>query len=395
MFIRKLLLLTVAQWLFFQALYCQKLFRVQIQLPDVDYKKIGVFYNNGKQQKKIFADNQDGKLVISDTLFFRYAAVYFTYPASTGKNLFHIQSFWVDSTPADIHFLNDTSSMENPLQTYKLTNAYDMREMGGAQFEKFIAKERDDFDDLINKYTISHIYAVDSLRNLLSGKAHALFLKKLQYVKQNPASYYSLWLFGHEIINYTRYSADSFLLIYNTIFPDSLKHTAEGRYYGQLLSSRVAVKKGRELLPFSAKEIGGKWVNLESYRGKKMILLDFWASWCEPCIKQIPDIETIAHKYAGDKLEIISVSLDRTPEAFINGVKQYKPVGLQVLDTQGIASNYGVLTIPRMLLLNKEGMVIYDSDIDDKEADHKHLRALDMILSNNLKPNEAEEKKSR
>lgn len=109
----------------------------------------------------------------------------------------------------------------------------------------------------------------------------------------------------------------------------------------------------------------GKTLKLSSLRGK-MVLIDFWASWCGPCRKESPNVVEAYQKYhqkefkAAKGFEVFSVSLDRDQEAWSQAIIADKLVWkYHVLDAQGIAAaNYQVATIPNAFLLDGNGVIV-------------------------------------
>ena len=109
----------------------------------------------------------------------------------------------------------------------------------------------------------------------------------------------------------------------------------------------------------------GKTLKLSSLRGK-MVLVDFWASWCGPCRKESPNVVEAYHKYhqkefkSGKGFEVFSVSLDRDQEAWKQAISVDKLIWKNhVLDVEGLASaNYQVATIPNAFLLDGNGVVV-------------------------------------
>jgi peroxiredoxin len=100
-------------------------------------------------------------------------------------------------------------------------------------------------------------------------------------------------------------------------------------------------------------------IKLSSYRGK-VVLLDFWATWCRPCLMEIPHFKELRDEFGADKFEIIGVSTDHKGLAvlvpFLNSWKLNYPVGL---DTGTISTAYGgIRSLPTTFLLDKNGRVI-------------------------------------
>lgn len=102
-------------------------------------------------------------------------------------------------------------------------------------------------------------------------------------------------------------------------------------------------------------------VQLSSLRGK-IVLVDFWASWCGPCRQENPNVVNLYNQYHDKGFEIIGVSLDRTKEDWIKGIKDDNLSWIHVSDLQywqnSAARLYGVNSIPQSYLLDKDGVII-------------------------------------
>ena len=94
----------------------------------------------------------------------------------------------------------------------------------------------------------------------------------------------------------------------------------------------------------------------------KVVLIDFWASWCGPCRKSNPDLVKIYDKYQSRNFEIYGVSLDKSTMAWKQAIKADKINWVQVNDTgspneQGIA-DWQIMYIPTSFLLDKKGKIV-------------------------------------
>ena len=118
-----------------------------------------------------------------------------------------------------------------------------------------------------------------------------------------------------------------------------------------------------EILPdfLSAVDLEGKPISLADYRGK-IVLLDFWATWCVPCIAAIPDIEAIYEKYHDKGFEIIGISHDLDEAALRRFIAENPLPWRQIFDGKRLAGplaqRYSIRSLPRMFLLDREGKVI-------------------------------------
>jgi len=122
----------------------------------------------------------------------------------------------------------------------------------------------------------------------------------------------------------------------------------------------------------------GKPLALSSFRGK-VVLVDFWASWCGPCRKENPNVVAMYKKFHNKGFEIYGVSLDEDEDKWLNAIKADGLIWNHASDLKGwknqAARLYGVEAIPFTLLLDKEGKII-DKGLRGKELEEKIQQAL-------------------
>ncbi len=125
---------------------------------------------------------------------------------------------------------------------------------------------------------------------------------------------------------------------------------------------RPIVKRGENAREFEAKTYDGKMVRLSDYKGK-YILIDFWATWCGPCVREMPYMEKLAAKYKDNKdLVILGVSLDKSDKPIPGFLKKYNIEYPQVYDGRGwsneVAALYGITSIPMTVLIGPDFNII-------------------------------------
>ena len=147
----------------------------------------------------------------------------------------------------------------------------------------------------------------------------------------------------------------------------ALKAVAKGlkRWPGdkgfKFVERKIQTMPGGVAPDFSGQLINGGRVSLKQYRGK-VVLMDFWASWCGPCRRSMPHLKELYAKYRGRGLVVLGVNLDKTRSAALGFMKK-AGVNFPVLfgsDNQQISSVlYGVRGIPATFLIDKKGIIRY------------------------------------
>jgi peroxiredoxin len=112
---------------------------------------------------------------------------------------------------------------------------------------------------------------------------------------------------------------------------------------------------------FTMNDQNGKAVSLSDFRGK-VVLLDFWATWCGPCMVGMPEVKSVWEKYRDRDFMIIGVSQDRSSKEWKDYITKNDLSWTHVFDGgSDVAYNYGVNAIPEMKLLDRDGNIIADA----------------------------------
>ena len=124
-------------------------------------------------------------------------------------------------------------------------------------------------------------------------------------------------------------------------------------------SARAKLKKG-DAFPFSTLPLlqGGGTIDLAKYKGK-VFIIDFWASWCEPCKVELPYLNTLAKKYKGQEVVIIGVNLDEKPEEATAFLKAH-PVQLPLAydgAKKVLAEKAEIEVMPTSFIIDKKGVI--------------------------------------
>lgn len=125
------------------------------------------------------------------------------------------------------------------------------------------------------------------------------------------------------------------------------------------LIGQSRVKVGSPAPNFTFPDLTGKKVSLSDYRGR-VVFLNIWATWCSPCVDEMPSMEKLYKQFKSDQFEIMAVSIDT------QGVKVVVPFMEKLnltfpalLDRKGKIRNiYGVTGIPESFIIDKNGIII-------------------------------------
>jgi len=121
------------------------------------------------------------------------------------------------------------------------------------------------------------------------------------------------------------------------------------------------LKEGAAFPDFDEKDLAGNPLSIANFKGK-VVLVDFWATWCPPCVAELPNVLKAYEEYHPKGFEIIGISLDKDRQKLDSFIKQKQMTWPQYFDGQGwenkLSQKYGVNSIPATYLLDKEGKII-------------------------------------
>jgi peroxiredoxin len=150
-------------------------------------------------------------------------------------------------------------------------------------------------------------------------------------------------------------------------YPD----TTVGRDADRIISSIQQAQEGRKIRrtltngtqfpDFAEKDLQGNRLSVAKYKGK-LVLVDFWATWCVPCVAELPNVIKAYNKHHSNGFEVIGISLDRDEEKLKSFLKAKEIPWVQYFDGKGwqnkLAVKYGIPSIPATFLLDGDGKII-------------------------------------
>jgi len=118
----------------------------------------------------------------------------------------------------------------------------------------------------------------------------------------------------------------------------------------------ASVRQGDYLTEFTLPDVQGV---MQSVPKGEVLLLNFWATWCPPCRKEIPSMARLHDKYASHGLKIVAVSVDQRREDLVSFMQEYR-MPFQVLhdSDSAVSRQYGVFRYPESFLIDRDGKVL-------------------------------------
>jgi thiol-disulfide isomerase/thioredoxin len=109
---------------------------------------------------------------------------------------------------------------------------------------------------------------------------------------------------------------------------------------------------------FTLKQLEGAPITLSQYRGK-VVLIDFWATWCPPCRRSIPILKSLYETYKDRNFIILGISLDESLEELQKFVKENEINYPVLIGTQEVAGQFKISAVPTIIILDKHGKIQY------------------------------------
>jgi thiol-disulfide isomerase/thioredoxin len=203
-------------------------------------------------------------------------------------------------------------------------------------------------------------------KNAVLQRAHEEFTKALAIAPKFPAA-----LFG-DGLTLSKLNQDAAAKVQFQEYVKLAKADDPQRARAQRYIDDPDLTRARMAPPFALTTIDGKRVSLDDLQGK-VVLLDFWATWCGPCREALPRMQKIVKSFQGKPLVVLSVSIDTDENAWKKFVGQNEMTWLQSRDegfNGTLANLFGVHAIPHTFTIDADG-VLQDERIGDAAIEGK------------------------
>jgi thiol-disulfide isomerase/thioredoxin len=227
-----------------------------------------------------------------------------------------------------------------------------------------------DFQNTFNPY-ITHLNALsqfsgtpqgaakkDSLTKLITEIVTSVEVSEEHFLETKKSSYVSPFL----LIVLMQLSTDETLLEkrFNMLSPD-VQNSFYGKYLHEQIDNAKIGAVGSNALDFTQNDTTGRPVTLSSFKGK-YVLVDFWASWCHPCRMENPNVVAVFDKFKNKNFTILSVSLDKSREPWLEAIREDNMTWTHVSDLKfwnnDVAIKYKVQSIPQNFLVGPDGKIV-------------------------------------
>lgn len=182
--------------------------------------------------------------------------------------------------------------------------------------------------------------------------------KELLFAEQHPDNFFGLVALSETQGN--KENSSRIAAAYAKFSP-ALKATDMGKELGQRIKAKSITAIGADAPLFTLNDVSGKPVSLAGLKGK-LVLVEFWASWCGPCRAENPNLVKQYKLYKEKGFEVISVSLDSDKAKWVDAIAKDGLPWLHVSDLKGwnneVGRLYGIRAVPSSFLVSKEGKII-------------------------------------
>jgi cytochrome c biogenesis protein CcmG/thiol:disulfide interchange protein DsbE len=121
----------------------------------------------------------------------------------------------------------------------------------------------------------------------------------------------------------------------------------------------TVVDKGDRAPKFAISTDQGKTISRSDFGGK-LLVLNFWATWCAPCIQELPSLDQFARRFGGNGVTVLAVSVDRNEKRYHDLLDRVKPAFLTARDPDAnLPASYGTYLYPETYIIDHNGKVVY------------------------------------
>ena len=160
----------------------------------------------------------------------------------------------------------------------------------------------------------------------------------------------------YELVNHSKHDNSKYAATAQKLLETDITDR-QGALEGLANSSSPSNFIGQTAMDFQVKDLNGQPLSIDQFRGK-VVLLDFWATWCGPCLQEMPNVKQTYAKYKNQNFEIIGISLDRSKAPLESYIEKEGIRWPNYYDsTRQVSNMYQVSSIPSTFLIDGDGLI--------------------------------------
>ena len=188
------------------------------------------------------------------------------------------------------------------------------------------------------------------------------FSKRYDLAKKKLEGRVLYWFLAEEVISGFEHGSKAFALAQRKWedFQEINPHPEYNEAVQAVIYEALKLQSGQPAPAFTLHDLDGQPVSLSQFKGQA-VLLDFWASWCGPCLIDLPDIRKIKEKTAALPIVFLNLSLDEDEAAWRGAITEYEIEGVHVRADgfdSGVAKSYQVNALPSYYLVDSQGLTV-------------------------------------
>ena len=339
--------------------YSQRQFHITVEfVPKLDTNNIRVIMDVGTGYYMPPVVIENGKIDIICKVYSKYAFISISLPSTSIHRAYLITK----ESSSIIFYWKNKSDKDYPFTKSKFTNAIDLYTCKEIKsFQKFTQKEFENFTDFSERYQLK-LKTNDSLMSIYNQKEKVYVNKELEFIKIHSKEYFSLWCFGSFVKSIISIEADSLLQFYKEVLYPKYSNLFEAKQilnYLKNLAICQSIKLNQPAPDFTTTDITGRKFSLSQLKGK-YVLINIWATWCGPCVEELPLFKKLRDDFPEDQLEMISISEDKTKADLENGIKKYGLNWTHIFSDSELINKYQISSaVPITFLIDKEGRLVF------------------------------------
>ncbi len=201
----------------------------------------------------------------------------------------------------------------------------------------------------------------DSLSNLLPEAIsnikelkRPLSMELKKYMEDYKSSYAAVYVLDKVK---TQIEVSELQQLYRQL-PEQQHLTEKGQEVSRYIENARFSEVGNDISALTYTDQEGQVKSLADFKGK-YVLIDFWASWCGPCVKGFPHLQNLYTKYKSDRFEVLGISIDRKESEWVKAYEKYRlPWSNGIDKTEDMQNKLLVTAVPTLFLIDPEGRII-------------------------------------